>query len=702
MNFLNSGTMWGLLALAGLPFLIHWLSRRFPRKFIFSSLDDIRRTLAGRSRLRTWRHFVYLLLRSLALVALVLAFLKPVTGLHESSDPVGQRHIILLIDQSLSMAHHDGNMSTYRRARVEARKILDTLDPLDKVNVILVGRSPRPAFGQFSHNTAAALKFIDDSEPLATEADFQAAMLLVSQLAEQSPGTLEIFFLSDFQRKNWADVHLTGLPMDARLYFIPATDDEARTNQAILEASLAEHEPSAGQEFSITVRIGNYSNNNYNGKLEALLSESLAVDASVSLPPWGETDLRLDLPGLPAGLHGIQLQLSPDQLALDNSRYLTINVRESEEVLILTDSPSTDTESSPPARFLRAAVNPFPDGQGGYRVRELDGPALNSSVLSGSSKLLASRTPELSIEQAAALAGFLRAGGGMLLFLDGDHDRSNLAKLSEHLDYPLPLELTKRLQAEHLPGGAMRIAQGDFRSPFLRLFRGERRRNLGFLEFYELYHATPTGEGRILLRYADGTPALAEAQVGLGTLLLCNFSVSEFSSNLARQRLFPGWIHDLLANLSPTGSADIAYLAGDTIYTDAWASEALGRAILGPEDQEITSQSEMRGERLQLNFIAPSPGLYRLPGKGGRLLRAFAVNSPSRESDLRTLDPDILLARAPDSQNATRIGANESYQDLRKGHPAYHWFVLAALAFLGIEALLHGFLNPKAKPARAS
>ena len=70
MTFLNGGALWGLLALAGIPLLIHWLSRRFPKKFIFSSLDDIKRTLAGRSRIRNWRHLIYLALRTLALIAL--------------------------------------------------------------------------------------------------------------------------------------------------------------------------------------------------------------------------------------------------------------------------------------------------------------------------------------------------------------------------------------------------------------------------------------------------------------------------------------------------------------------------------------------------------------------------------------------------------------------------------------------------------
>ena len=37
---------------------------------------------------------------------------------------------------------------------------------------------------------------------------------------------------------------------------------------------------------------------------------------------------------------------------------------------------------------------------------------------------------------------------------------------------------------------------------------------------------------------------------GLGTMLLVNFSVSEFSSNLARQKIFPAWIQEMVKAIS--------------------------------------------------------------------------------------------------------------------------------------------------------
>lgn len=697
MTFTAASALWGWLALAALPFVIHWLSRRSPKRFYFSSLDDLKKSLAGRSRLFKWRHFFFLLVRSLALLALVLAFLRPVIGIQDE-DRAGRRHVILLIDQSLSMAHRDDNTSTWKRAQLEAGKILRSLDPLDRVIPILVGRTPETGVSQFTHNIAEVENFIGAAQPQAVRADFQAANLMAAQLAEKADGPVDFIYLSDFQRKNWASVQFDALPKNSNLLFVAATDDEARRNQAILSAEPSGSPPTRGQPFDLTTRIGNYSQDTFNGKVEVRVAGTLVTDRTVSLPPWGEGEVTLTLPGLRAGLHSAELRLSPDDLPLDNQFWLPLKVRDTEQVVILTEGGGDENS----ARFLKAAVNPFgEDGEGVYRAVELTGRELSPSTLSGSSKIILSKAPALTRGQAGALASFLRSGGGALVFLDGSDDVANLGLLADALGTELPLKPTTKLGAENLAGGAMKISEGDFRSPFLRLFQGDRRRNLGFLEFYNLYHASATGQGQVLLRYADGTPALTETQAGLGTLLIANFSVGELSSNIARQSIFPGWVHDILGRLSPAGSRPSDYLVGDRIFSEAWTSESMGRDLTGPDDKEVKIESQIRGERVFFNFSAEMPGPYSLPSADGSALQLFAVNSTNRESDLRSLDPSVLPTRSPESARAGLLSGGLSLDEWAEGLPAFHWFVLAALAFLALESALHLLLKKPGKVVTA-
>ena len=78
MSFLNPGLFGALVAAVTLPLLIHLLNKSFPRFYRFPSIQLIKETMARRSRLYRWRHWILLLLRTTFLALLLLAFLRPV------------------------------------------------------------------------------------------------------------------------------------------------------------------------------------------------------------------------------------------------------------------------------------------------------------------------------------------------------------------------------------------------------------------------------------------------------------------------------------------------------------------------------------------------------------------------------------------------------------------------------------------------
>ena len=250
MQFLNASLLWPLLPLVSIPLLIHWLSRRFPKKFLFSSIEDIRLTVAGRSRVFHWRHWLMMLLRTCALVALLLAFLKPVVAPRIAPDKA-KRNVLLLVDHSLSMSCAESGGSASSRARVEVKRLLDSLDADDRFNLIRVDHVPTAAFTSFSTHAAAALKFLDDSQPPLTRADFRAANQLATELAQQTKGTPDIYYFSDFQRRDWADVNFDNLLAGARLFFVSATADPQRSNRSIDSLGIGQGAVIAGGEVEV-------------------------------------------------------------------------------------------------------------------------------------------------------------------------------------------------------------------------------------------------------------------------------------------------------------------------------------------------------------------------------------------------------------------------------------------------------------------
>ena len=198
----------------------------------------------------------------------------------------------------------------------------------------------------------------------------------------------------------------------------------------------------------------------------------------------------------------------------------------------------------------------------------------------------------------------------------------------------------------------------------------------------------------MLLSYTDGTPALAQLNHGLGTLLLMNFSAGELSSNLARQRLFPAWMQEIVKNLANDEAAAPATIVGETVTDEVWRSELKDGAFRKPGGGNMAFKAETLGERAALSFVPDEPGFYTI--QSGKLLHAYGINPPPDESDLRPIDralrPEHLGARG---QRGFFVDGREDFEDLVRGRPVFHWFIAAALALLIAESAFQFFVGRK-------
>ena len=113
----------GLLALAGLPVLVHLLSRARPPVYRFSNIDFLRRVLRRTARIRRPQDWLLLLLRTLALLAIAAAFASPFLISKSASLPGEKSTVILLVDRSASMAAREGVGSRFDAACAQADAI---------------------------------------------------------------------------------------------------------------------------------------------------------------------------------------------------------------------------------------------------------------------------------------------------------------------------------------------------------------------------------------------------------------------------------------------------------------------------------------------------------------------------------------------------------------------------------------------------
>jgi len=700
MIFSNAALLGILAPLLGLPLLIHLFNRRFPHLLYFPDIQRIRRSLSERSTLARWRHILMTLLRTALLAALLVAFLKPVWPKlqHQelSAGPRPQRRVILIVDHSLSMEHRTGGgTSAARNARVEAAKILAALTPGDEANAILVGANAEAVTPEFTTQSPQILRALETAGPGYERADVGKGIALAASLLDrQSVGRAEVYFLSDFQRSNWADVSFAALSKNTQVFFVDVANNRERANTALLSVKPAAGQLRLHEGLRLNVEFGNFTAQPVTSPVEAIMDGVTSSHGVVTAPAWSTGRVELTLGPLTAGIHTIEARTPEDDLPADNHRYLQIGVQQRETVWLVSDKADATS-----ARFIATALDPFEDGSGAFSARQVAPGAITPSQFSGSSRVIVTETQEWPAALSDQLSRFLEQGGGVLYFLNGSADRQNLEALDRVLGRPvMPLHLAGRMTAENFSGGSLQFAKGDFQSRFLKLFRGANRQALGRLEFYEAQRALTTGQGHVLLSFNDGAPAIAEAQVGLGVLVLCNFGPQELSSNLARQRLFPAWIQELVKNLTPEEPELETHEVGFGLSAEVWHSDLDQQKVVGPDGKDVLIKSTPIGERTLFSFRPALPGIYRL-GAPGHLTWAAAVDPPTEESDLRGMDPEELSRRAGEGRAEQGLFLNgaQDYAEVGAGRPLYQWFVLGAATLFLLEMLLLPKLQRRAR-----
>ena len=158
-----------LLAIAGVavPIIIHLLSRRRYRRVQWAAMEFLRRAMKKTQRRMRIENLILLLLRTLALLLLVMALMRPVLAPLPLLSQRGEeeRTVVIAIDDSASMAARGDGTSPFDRARALALEILDNLKARDEVYLLWVSDAPQPVFEGPTPEKRRARQEIEAAQP---------------------------------------------------------------------------------------------------------------------------------------------------------------------------------------------------------------------------------------------------------------------------------------------------------------------------------------------------------------------------------------------------------------------------------------------------------------------------------------------------------------------------------------------------------
>lgn len=666
MSFLFPSFLYAL-ALIALPVIIHLFYFRRFRKVYFSNvrfLREVKEETSMRSRLR---NLLVLLLRCLAVAALVIAFAQPFLPVTDAAI-TGRKAVSIYIDNSFSMGARGDRAEVLQLAKDRARAIVEAYGAEDRFQVVdnrLSGRSQRLVGQQQALTAIDEVVIGPESRQLMQVVDQQQ-----STLTDAIDDKGLIYLVSDFQRNASA---LGSIDEGATVNLVPIAavrQQNAAIDSVWLEAPVGQ----VGQNNLLLVRVRNYGDTDldnvrlsttYNGqtKPEGVLTVAAGDFVIDSIY------LRID----GGGNQRARLSITDFPVTFDDDYFIAFRTAESVRVLAISPAQETDPKLAS-ALQLNVFTPTFASAQ------NIDYGSLRDYQL-----LVVSDLPAIGSGLAEQLRQYVNSGGNLLLFPAAGADVGSYNRLlagfpADELGefQPTAREISRINEEEFIFNDvfenrgeaiSLPVTEGNF-----SLSRYGSRRQ------------------RPLLTYRDGSTALAAYQLGDGNLYLSAAPLAaEFSTLSRNAEIFVPMLYKM--GISSGKRRPIAYTIGreEAIETDRrQASDDIVYKLSGNSGEFIPRQRAV-GNRviLSLDSQLPTAGHYQL-SLGTDTLETLAFNYDRRESDLDYLSADELatipfttLVNAENEDSLT-----VSIREGNEGRPLWRIFIWVGLGCLLAEALL--------------
>jgi len=433
MSFLGAGFLLALPLIAA-PLLLHLFDRRRNDEIQWAAMQFLMAAATRKTSSRRLKHWLLLLLRTLAVAALVFAFARPL--IHGGWLGGSQRsETIVIIDNSMSMTRRADDETMIQRAIQRAERELTQLKTGDRVR--LMTTAPYPAWHQAGsmrsddHSQDWIASQLESVQPTLGKSDLLAALFTAVQAdADVLATSRRIVVLSDGQAADWrlSDEALwdgfrqtlsqAAIPTQLELVELQ-TDGPSKGNVAIDGISANRTLVGIDQPVTLSAQIHNYGATSVASRPVTWRVGGLQSDEDIiDLIESGEsTQIQWTHSFSSPGIHAVTCQIeSDDDVAADNSATIVIEVVDSVAVLIVEGTAElADTQQD--AFFVRAALGWIGDQP--LDAKAVYGPttvALEQIAAMDLTPFHAVIIPNLTaLENKAieALRQFVAAGGGV-------------------------------------------------------------------------------------------------------------------------------------------------------------------------------------------------------------------------------------------------------------------------------------------------
>lgn len=660
------------LALAGIPILIHFLHRRRFKEIDWAAMEWLLEAIRKKARLLQFEQWLLLLVRTLLVIAVVLAMAKPVqtavsslVGSAFGDKPV--THTILVFDNSMSMQYTLAGQARWERAKKLAHRILDEGNPGDLASLLAMQTPPQAIVRQPSINLAEVGREIDAIRPHHGAGGLESALDALTGMLEQSRAARKrVVFLTDMQRTVWQSAaepaefakKVQKLVGPGREFLILDVGDAGSPNSAVLNIEQLAPIAVVRQPTLYRAAVAHFGDKPRSDVLvEFVVDNQVEATQRITLPPGGEQkSVVFSHTFRDAGEKAVAVRLAEDSLKPDDRRSLAVKVRDVVNVLLIDGQPSGEPFRSE-TDYLSVALSP--DDAGPYRIAVRPESDLLEAKLDDWDVVAVCNVASFTAQEVQVLREYLKRGGAIAFFLGS---QVNLEAYNQTLFEGgagiLPVRLLDAVGDPTNRDKHFSFDQLGYKHPVVEAFA--QQENAGLLTAqvhrYIKFEAAKNADGTkrpldvALAFQSTGDPAVAFSPVERGMVCVIATSADLDWNRWAIKPSYLPVMQNIVRQLAtsklnraPSVVGDIAVVPLPKPAFDVPAT------MSAPDGVQTTLRVEDHGGVSAASTpIVDQAGVYEVKfGAPIDAVQKVAFNTPISESNLASFTPDELKTQFP-------------------------------------------------------
>ncbi len=679
-TFLNTSILAGLGAVL-IPLFILLITRQKVKKVFFSSIIFLKELKSQKIRRIKIRNILLLILRTLAILMLLLAFARPTYkgAVNSAIESKAKTSAVIIMDNSLSMGSEIDGHTLLDEAKKKILELSDVFKNGDEIYALSSTIGTPPIYDGPRYDLPSVMKNISKLQISYDQSDIIASLRQAKAILQEAKNlNKEIYLVSDLQATGFKGIQESSMHLlegsTIKLFVLPCAPERI-DNLGIDKVESANQIIERGKVFELKALVKNHGSQAVKNKLVQLFIEGKrTAQKTVHLKPGESQSVSFNvLPDMSGKIAGSVL-LEDDDLSLDNRRFFTFYIPDIIRVLLLGNREQD-------MRFLKLAADVSPNiAADPVLINKVSTINLNQYNV-----IAFSNVPRISKSFETELVNFIEDGGSLIIFLGNDVD---LKDYNSHIGLRLLLpNFTESFGDLKSKNSFFTFGKIDFSHPIFNGLFQNIPEEIDSPQFYFIINARAKNH---IIEFSNGSPFLSELKYGKGRVLLFCTAID------------PSWTDFYMKGIFvPLINRSVMYVAG---FTEDMNQETLvNEEILGsissvneeanfkmetPDGNSEKLKIEIDEGKYQIRFKRTDlPGIYRL-FSDEKVMDKWAINSSPDESGHAML-PDKEFSELIGEDHLIFIkGSNPSREEIssaRYGKELWKYFIAFVLILLCVE-----------------